>query len=75
MSKAATRPRTVPDAWMREMMLEPTDMVLVFLLTKPLFLLGCLLLIGVRHGQRAALPAPNTRVLPEATARALLEDR
>lgn len=49
-------------------MLEPTDMVLVFLITKPLFLLGCLLLIGLRHASR------GQRAIGVETPRALLEE-
>lgn len=57
------------------MPLTPTDLVLIFLVTKPLFLIGCLLLVVTRHSyarqerarKLARLPAP-------ARARALLEE-
>lgn len=58
------------------MPLTPTDMVLIFLVTKPVFLLGCLLLVVTRHSYArqeraralARLPAP-------VRVRALLEEQ
>jgi len=59
------------------MVLTPVDFVLIFLVTKPLFLTGCLLLVLVRHrrARQEILPSTGQRALPSTRApRALLEE-
>jgi len=56
--------------------IDPTDMVIVFLVTKPLFLMMVIFLLFVRHhisAGRKREPIDPSRLLPEEPPTRLLE--